>query len=209
MSIINFMASSQVLKGNEANIALASEIASSENHEAIKELVDNLENKDKSIQGDCIKTLYETGYRKPELIADYYTDFLALLTSKNNRLVWGGMIALTTIAELKHKELFSSLDRIMETVKRGSVITKDCGVEILAKLNCIDQYFSTTDPLLMEQLWDCPIKQLPMYVEKSFVSVNRKNKEAYRNIIEKRIAECDKSSQIKRIEKVLKKIKQV
>ncbi len=209
MPVINLLASSQGLKGNEANIALAKEIASSENHDAVKELVDNLENQNKNIQGDCIKTLYETGYRKPEMIADYYSDFLALLINKNNRMVWGGMIALTTIAGLKHKELFLSLDLIRETVNKGSVITKDCGVEILAKLNCHDEYFNTTDPLLMEQLWNCPIKQLPMYADKTLVSINKENKEAYRNIINKRKTECEKSSQAKRLEKVLKKIEQV
>lgn len=209
MRIIDLLASSQGLKGNEANSALAKEIASSGNHEAIKELVDNLGNKNQNIQGDCIKTLYETGYRNPDLIAGYLPDFLALLTSKNNRMVWGGMIALTTIAELKHKELFSVLDLIMKTVRKGSVITTDCGVEILAKLNCHKEYFNTTDPLLMEQLWSCPIKQLPMYAEKAMVSVNKKNKEAYINILHKRKTECEKSSQVKRLDKVLKQIEMV
>lgn len=66
MPVINLLASSQGFKGNVANIALAKEIASSENHDAVKVLADNLGNQDKNIQGDCIKTLYETGYRKPE-----------------------------------------------------------------------------------------------------------------------------------------------
>ncbi len=48
-----------------------------------------------------------------------------------------------------------------------------------------------------------------MYAEKSLVSINKTNKEAYRNIIEKRMAECEKSSQLKRLEKVLKLIEQV
>lgn len=71
--------------------------------------MDNLENKDRNIQGDCIKTLYETGYRNRELIAGYLPNFLALLTSENNRMVWGGMIALTTIAERKHKEAYLNI----------------------------------------------------------------------------------------------------
>ncbi len=40
------------------------------------------------------------GNRKPELIAPYYADFLELQVNRNNRLVWGGMIALTTIASI-------------------------------------------------------------------------------------------------------------
>ena len=206
MTIIKSLSSSLGQKGNEANIALAKEIAETENHEAIEELVDNLNNKDKKIQGDCIKTLYETAYIKPELIAEYYLVFLDLLTSKNNRMVWSGMIAILTITDLKHKEIFASLDLIMKTVENGSVITIDCGVEILAKLNKHNKYFDKTDPLLIEQLWKCPIKQLPQYMEKSFISITNQNKEIYQNIIEKRKPECDKNSQVKRIEKVLKRI---
>ena len=206
MTIIKLLSSSLGQKGNEANIALAKEIAESENHNAIKELVDNLNNKDKKIQGDCIKTLYETAYIKPEMIAKYYLNFLDLLTNINNRMVWSGMIALLTITDLKSKEIFSSLDLIMETVEKGSVITIDCGVEILARLNRHKEYFDTTDSLLIDQLWKCPIKQLPQYMEKSVISITKQNKEIYQSIIEKRKQECDKNSQVKRLEKVLKKI---
>lgn len=206
MTVINLLASSQGLKGNEANISLAEEISKSNNKTAVKELVDNLNNKNKNIQSDCIKTLYETGYLKPELIADYHAVFIKLLTNKNNRLVWGGMIAISAITDLKHKEIFASLDKVMATVEKGSVITIDCGVEILAKLNKYNTYFNTTAPLLIEQLWKCPIKQLPMYIEKSLVSINKMNKEIYLAIIEKRKVECDKESQIKRLEKSAKQI---
>jgi len=206
MTVINSLSSSLGQKGNNANIALAKEVADTENHEAIKELVSNLNNRNKRIQGDCIKTLYETAYIKPEMIAEYYLTFINLLESKNNRMVWGSMIAILTITDLKHKEIFNSLDLIMETVQKGSVITIDSGVGILAKLNKYNQYFDKTDPLLTEQLWRCPIKQLPMYMEKSLISINTKNNEIYLNIIEKRKPECDKDSQIKRLNKVLKKI---
>jgi hypothetical protein len=206
MSVINLLSSSQGKKGNDANISLANELSTSQDTLAIKELVDNLNNKNKNIQSDCIKTLYELGYLRPELIANYYADFIGLLSNKNNRLVWGGMIALATIVELRHQEIFSSLSIIMEIVNNGSVITIDNGVEILAKLNNHEKYFNTTDPLLIEQLWKCPIKQLPMYVEKAQVSINKKNKEIYQTIIEKRRTECENDSQLKRLEKSLKRI---
>lgn len=209
MSVIDLLSSRQGLKGNEANIKLAKELSVSKDIKAIKELVDNLDNKDKNIQSDCIKTLYELGYLKPELIADYYSVFIKLLTSKNNRLVWGGMIALATIADLRHKEIFSSLNRIMETMSNGSVITIDNGVEILAKLNKHDAYFKTTDPLLVYQLQKCPIKQLPMYAEKAHLSISKKNKEIYQTLIEKRKPECESDSQLKRLEKFLKQIAKI
>ncbi len=206
MTVLKLLSSTQGLKGNEANIALARQISLTDNKNAVKELVDNLDNEDKNIQSDCIKTLYELGYLKPELIADYHAEFIKLLTNKNNRLVWGGMISLATIVDLRHKEIFTSLKEIMETVNNGSVITIDNGVEILSKLNKYDKYFNTTDPLLIDQLWECPIKQLPMYIEKSLASINKLNKEIYQTIIEKRKTECDKDSQTKRLEKSLKQI---
>ncbi|NHF59746.1 hypothetical protein FK220_010360 [Flavobacteriaceae bacterium TP-CH-4] len=208
MSVLPSLASALGSRSSEANIALAQQIASSENHEAIDELIVNLRNKDNRIQGDCIKTLYEIGYIKPELIADYHADFLGLLSRKNNRMVWSGMIALLTITDLKSKEVFAALDLIMETVQKGSVITIDCGVGILAKLNCYEAYFDTTDPLLLEQLWKCPIKQLASYAEKAFASITDKNREAYRNLLEKRKGECKKATQMKRLQKVLNKIAQ-
>lgn len=209
MTVITQLSSSLGQKGNDANIALAKEIAEAENKNAIKELVENLKNKDKKIQADCIKTLYETAYIKPDLIADYYAEFLELLSSKNNRLVWGGMIALTTITDLKSKELFESLDLISETVNKGSVITVDSGIEIFAKLNKHSEYQYKVENLLTDQLWKCPSKQLPQYMEKSAISINEKNKEIYQKIINERKAECEKESQVKRLDKLLKLIEKI
>jgi len=209
MSIINLLSSSLGQKGNDANIKLANEIVEKESKSAIKELVDNLNNNDKKIQADCIKTLYETAYINPQMIADYYSVFLSLLSNKNNRLVWGGMIALTTIIDLKHKEIFAAIDLISESIKKGSVITIDSGIEILAKLNRYNEYHNTIEPFLTEQLWQCPIKQLPQYMEKSLISITNQNKEIYKKIITERKSECDKESQVKRLEKVLKKINNI
>lgn len=206
MTVISLLASQLGERGKDADIRLAREIAGSENNAAIKELIANLANKDKNIQSDCIKTLYETSYLKPGLIAGYYADFLSLLKSKNNRLVWGGMIALATIADLKHNEIFTALGSITEAMKKGSVITIDNGVEILARLNKYKNYTDTTDPLLAEELWKCPIKQLPQYIEKALQSINSGNKEIYITILEKRKPECENAARLKRLDKAFKHI---
>jgi hypothetical protein len=206
MSVLELLASRQGQKGDEVNITLAKEIAASGNKEAIAELVTHLKNKDKNVQSDCIKTLYETGYRNPELIVPYLNTFMEMLSGKNNRMIWGSMIALTTIADIKHREIFDSLDVIMQTVDKGSVITIDCGVMILAALNKHKAYFGTTNPLLMEQLVKCPIKQLPMYAERSLICITDRNRDEFRNLIENRLNECERDSQKKRLQKVLKAI---
>ncbi|WP_303316416.1 hypothetical protein Q4Q34_06315 [Flavivirga abyssicola] len=209
MTVINQLSSSLGQKGNDANITLAKEIAEAEDRNAIKELVENLKNKDKKIQADCIKTLYETAYIKPDLIANYYKEFLNLLSSKNNRLIWGGMIALATITDLKSKELFESIDLISDAVGKGSVITVDSGIEIFAKLNKHSEYQDKVENLLTDQLWKCPSKQLPQYMEKSTISINEKNKEIYQKIINIRKSECEKESQLKRLDKVWKLIEKI
>ena len=209
MTIIRLLSSSQGFKGNDANIELARQISLTKDKNQVKELVDNLGNTDKNIQSDCIKVLYELGYLSPEMISDYYREFFNLLKSKNNRLVWGGMIALSTITNLKHKEIFKELDLLSKTIENGSVITIDCGVEILAKLNKHQEYIDKSEPILIQQLWKCPIKQLPQYMEKSVISITMHNKEIYKCIIEKRKPECDKDSQVKRLDIILKKIKKV
>lgn len=209
MTVINKLSSSLGQKGNDANIALAKKIAKTENIHAIKELVENLKNKDKKIQADCIKTLYETAYIKPDLIASYHSEFMALLSNKNNRLIWGGIIALMTITDLKSKELYASVDLISDTVNKGSTITIDSGIEILAKLNKYSEYQNKVEILLIDQLWRCPIKQLPKYMEKSIISITEKNKEIYENIINERKSECERDSQVKRLDKVLKQIEKI
>ena len=206
MSILSLLASAQGTNNSRANVELAKHISLTENSLAVKELIDNLFDKNKNIQSDCIKTLCELGYLKPELLTDYQDTFLKLLKSKNNRLVWGGMIALAAITDLRPAETFASLDEIMEAICKGTVITVDNGVKVLAKLNKHNDYFNTTDPLLAEILWKCPIKQLPQYIEKVLASICSKNKEAYQAIIHKRKPECENESQLKRLEKALKQI---
>jgi len=47
------------------NQELAEEIAATRNEPAVREIVARLEDRDKAIQSDCIKVLYEIGYRAP------------------------------------------------------------------------------------------------------------------------------------------------
>src|SRR5512144_2585107 len=94
------------------NQELARQLASARDRDGICEIAENLWNKNRSIQSDCIKVLYEVGYIDPSLIAEYAEDFIKLLHSRNIRLVWGGMIALSTVAELRAALIVAHLDEI-------------------------------------------------------------------------------------------------
>ncbi len=52
------------------NQELARELASARDRDGICEIAENLRNKNKDIQADCIKVLYEVGYIDPGLIAE-------------------------------------------------------------------------------------------------------------------------------------------
>src|SRR5437588_6134123 len=87
MSVLSKLASSQKRNDEAPNQELAAQIIKDNDQMAVKELVENLTNKDKTIQSDCIKVLYELGERgKPELIVPYTDTFVELLSSNNNRL---------------------------------------------------------------------------------------------------------------------------
>src|SRR5512145_3265867 len=116
-SVLTKLASALNRQDDVPNQELAQELADTGNAAGIQELIANLGNPQKDIQSDCIKTLYELGYRKPELIASYVPEFVKLLRSRNNRLVWGGMIALGTIAPLKAADIWPHLDIIISVTE--------------------------------------------------------------------------------------------
>lgn len=207
MAIIEKLASSLGAANDLPNQELAKQIAQSSDHSSVAELVGLLKNsKDKAIQSDCIKILYEAGYLAPELIASHYQFFGGLLRSKNNRLVWGAMIALDSISKVDPDNIFTLLPEIVNYLDIGSVITKDHGIGVLINLSACKKYEATAFPLLMEQLRFCPSKQLPMYAERAIIAINAANKEEFVGLLLLRLPEMESESQRKRIEKVVKKL---
>lgn len=174
MSVIEKLATSLNRRDEIPNQELAREIADKKDKKGIKELINNLTNKNKGIQNDCIKVLYEIGEINPSLISSFYKEFLSLLDHKNNRLQWGAMTALSNITLENPKVIHVSLSKIIETANKGSVITKDYAVNILIKLCSLKQYADSAFVLLNEQLLDSPTNQLPMYAEKSISIITEK-----------------------------------
>lgn len=176
MSILSKLASALNRKDEVPNQDLAKQLATKGDKKAIQELVDNLNNKNKAIQSDCIKVLYEIGERKPQPIAEHVKEFISLLDSKNNRLQWGAMTALSGITP---KIVTAALPKIISISNKGSVITKDHAVTILIKLSSIKPYRETAFPLLIKELIKSPTNQLPMYAEKAVPVINDRNKRLF------------------------------
>jgi hypothetical protein len=205
MSVIPKLATSLNRRDEVPNQELAEEIVRSEDKAAVGELVENLKNKDKGIRYDCIKAIYEVGYRKPYLIADHLPVFLGLLENKDNRLQWGAMTALGCIAREKPAEIFASLGRIVEAAEKGSVITRDHCVKILVSLSELEEYADKSFPLLLEQIMKSPANQFPMYAENALPAITALNKDRFIDALTGRIEDIERESGRKRVEKVIKK----
>ncbi|TAL38896.1 MAG: hypothetical protein EPN93_03455 [Spirochaetes bacterium] len=205
MTVLDKLASAQGRRDDEPNRELARAIAAKKDARAVAELAENLSNPEKSIRGDCIKTLYEIGYVAPALIASHADAFIALLDSGDNRMVWGAMIALSTFAGIRASDLFKASERIVQAMEKGSVITVDAGVKVLAGVAAADvRSGARVFPLLLTHLANCRPKEVGQHAETVLVAVNAKNKKAFIETLEARIEHLS-AAQKARVAKVIKK----
>jgi len=208
MAVIDKLSNTTGKRSKETNKTLAKEIAEKDDRKSIQELFELLGNRDRNIQSDSIEVLYETGYLKPDLISDDYEIFIELLSNKNNRLVWGAMIALSSISKIIPEVIFKVLLIISKAVDKGSVITKDAGVAIYANLATVKNQKAKVLPMLFNELKKCPDKQLAQYAEKSCIAIDNESKGTFLRIIKLRLKGLEKQSQIKRVKKVINKVEE-
>jgi Vesicle coat complex COPI, gamma subunit len=206
MSIIDKLATATGNRNEEPNIVLAKEIAASNNAEAVQELVSLFTHKNKQIQSDSIKTLYELAALKPEMVAPYHKEITALLSSKNNRLVWGAMTALDAIASTVPEEIYKRLDEILDVADKRSVITKDHAIGILVKLAGVKKYTNGCIAKLLHILTHSAGNQFAMYSENIAPVIPQQDKTVFMEILQNRIPLLEKESQQKRVQKLLKKL---
>nr|WP_232337090.1 hypothetical protein [Lysinibacillus timonensis] len=206
MTILNRLASRLDRRDEQPNIELAHELVRENNMVGIREIMEGLLNKEKMIRHDCIKVAYEVGNENPQLIGDYAKVFIELLRSKDNRMVWGAMQALSAIADIKANVLMEQLHEIKLAIKVGSVITVDKGILTLAKVATVseknnEQIF----PFLIEHLKNCRTKEVPQHAESALRAVNEKNKAEFLQVLHER-EQYLTSPQLKRIVKIYKQL---
>ncbi|MBX2904784.1 MAG: hypothetical protein KF744_02015 [Taibaiella sp.] len=191
------------------NQELARDIATKRDKEAVKQLVAAVGHKDRNVQSDSIKVLYELAELQPAMVARYYETFLVLLSSKNNRMQWGAMCALSAITQEVPAEMYAALPRIMKAADNGSVITRDHAVRVLAKLCSVAKYKADAFELLCEQVLRAPVNQLPSYAESAAPHVDTKSKAAFLELINTRLSEVELESKRKRLLRVMKMVNKV
>ena len=204
MSVIDKLAHSLGRRDEVPNQELARELAAKKDKKGISEIAENLWNKDKNIQADCIKVLYEVGYIEPNLIADYADEFVKCLRNKNNRLAWGGMTALAEVAKANPDAVFKNLDAIKKAKETGSVITVDNAISTLAWTAAgSKKYNDTIFPYLLKHLSSCRPKEVPQHSEKTMPAVNTSNKADFIKVLEKRTEDLSGGG-LTRVKKVIK-----
>lgn len=208
VSTVHKIAYYQQRRDEVPNQELAEELAARRDQAGIREIAEQLDNPNAQIQSDCLKVLYEIGYRDPALIAEYAPALVNLLSSPNNRLVWGSMIALSTIATIKADELFQHTTAIKQAIEHGSVITVDNGIKTLARIASSNiSYNLEIFPYLLSHLETCRPKDVPQHSEHVVVAVNSENKRAFMAIVEQRSVGMP-ASRMTRLRKVLKEAAQ-
>ena len=174
-SIIPFLSSSQGRRDENLNILLAQRIVDNNDQKGMKELIFLINQKDKKVASDAIKVLYEIGYRNPKILVKWLPDLIPFLENKNNRLQWGAMTTISTLAHDYPEKIHSFLPQILSAMENGSVISKDHGVKILASLTSINKHRSDILTLLMEFIQTAPVNQFPTYATTAAYIVKTKD----------------------------------
>lgn len=196
MSVLDKLACRLGRRDEVPNQELARELASREDGPGVRELTEALFHEDQALRSDAIKALYEIGYLKPQLISPYVEDFLHLLSSQNNRMVWGAMIALSCLAPIKPVAVHEGLDRILRAMQHGSVITKDAGVRLLVGLaTAREEYARRLLPILVEQLETCRPKDLARRAEEIVSPLAERYGVRLRPALEKRAGDVSPAQQ--------------
>ncbi len=195
-------------KDEEPNIGLALDLIKTKDHNGINEIVNGLNNANEQIANDCIKVLYEIGERKPEFISKYVDVFIRLLKSRNNRLVWGAMTALSKIASITPQEIYNNLETVKKAYENGSVITVDNSISVFAELvKAGSKYSHKVFPIIIKHLETCRSKEVAQHSERAFVCITNINSELFKKTLIERCVVLT-VSQKKRVDKLLKKIEE-
>lgn len=204
MSTLERIAFYQGRRDEVPNQELAKELAERRDGEGVAEIAEHLWDRNKSVASDCIKVLYEIGYINPQLIEPYTEDFIRLLGSSNNRMVWGGMIALWTVADTQYETIWDSVDEVVRAMDEGTVITVVSGVKALAIVASKDPEFrERLSPYLLDILRTCEPKRVASHAEDMLVMVDEGNRDEIVSILESRRRELS-TTQMTRMNKVMK-----
>jgi len=186
------------------NQQLAKELAEKRDAEGIDEIASYLHDKNQSVASDCLKVLYEIGYIDANLIAGYTDVFAALLQSKNNRMVWGGMIALADLAVVVPEKVYAHKALILAGIETGTVITHVHGVRTIINLAKSDAYYDELKSTLFELQRNCRPVDFAKRAELMIEAVREADMAEYIDMLEERLPTLSNAAQ-KRLGRLIRK----
>jgi hypothetical protein len=206
MSVTKRIAYYQNRRDEVPNQELAQELARRSDKTGIQEICEGLRSNNNNIRSDCLKVLYEIGYLRPDLIAPYANELLSLLDDKHNRMVWGAMIGLGTIAKLSAKTIWPNIDKVLKAIDHGSLITLVWGIRTLSNAAAGSKTRTRKIiPKLTRYLQECNVRDVPTHLESMLPVIDRTNWKALAKIAEQRQKEMT-PSHLARLKRVLKKL---
>jgi hypothetical protein len=185
--LLNRLAYLQTRRDRTPNLDLARDLVARNDKAGIREIAENMWNESKNIHWDCVHVMYEIGAIEPQLISPYTEDFINLLKSRYNNMVWGAMTALAEIAKVEPDIIFKHLDEIKKAREAGSVITIDNSISVLAYTAAANEnYNKAIFPFLLKHLSTCRPKEVPQHAERTLPAVNESNKAEFIKVLKKR-----------------------
>ncbi len=203
MSVLSRISSALGHGDGLPNLELAQALCREPDPQAIRELVDALGSPTARVASDCLEVLEEIGKLEPHLIAPYVQQFLALLSGRNNRLVWGAMVALSTIATDQAAVLARHLPILLQALETGSVITVDNAVSVLAAVSAaLPSTRPRILPRLVAHLASCRPKDVAQHAERCAIAATTSTRAELVAVLQKRLPELTEA-QSKRVGKVI------
>jgi HEAT repeat protein len=188
------LAASQGVRGTQPDIELGQALAKRKDAASVAGLVGLLD--DRKASSSALKALFECGYLAPVLLVPHAAAFFDLLQSKNNRLVWGGAIALSCVAEADGAAIWPRRKELMAIFGRGSVITRDAVVRALARTAASSPSREREiAPWLLRALQDVRPVNLPRWAEDILPVLSPPHAAQARTIVTGRLGELKSSAQ--------------
>jgi hypothetical protein len=122
-------------------------------------------------------------------------NFLQLLHHYNTRMVWGGMIAFSTIAGLQSDQIFPQVDEIQGRMASGVMITNDT-------------YRQKIFPYLLKRFAEARPVEAPCFAETLLVSIGKKDPAEFITILDKwiEVAGNARLSRLRRVHRLAREI---
>jgi len=205
-SVLDRLAGALGRRDEEPNIALARDLADSGDVAGVAALAAALGTAPRPVRHDAIKALYELGALRPDLVRPHAGAFLAAMNGPDNRLVWGALAALDTLAPYDPGLIAAHLPEILAAAERGSVIARDKAVSMLATLASQDEPVPGAWPALLAMVRGAAANQAAMYAEAALRAAPMNDPTALADAVRTRRDGIAAPAKRARLDKVLRRL---